>query len=138
MRVEAEQDRARAAPFGFAQRTPHKWRASTRCDADHGIAAFDAAIFNRARAGLKVVFSAFDRLPDRCLSARDDALNQLGIRPEGRRTFAGIEHSQSTARAGTDIEQPSAPAKRSDDQFDSLLNLLSLRQQGRGDQAIFT
>ena len=67
------------------------------------------------------------------MSAGDDALDQLRRGAKRRRTFAGIEDSEASARAGADVEQSPAAFKRAHDPFDCLFDFRSLRQNCRRD-----
>ena len=67
----------------------------------------DFAKTNCLRAGFGVVFRALNCLTERGEAAGDDALHLFWVGTEGGRTFAGIEHAESPARAGAAVKKPS-------------------------------
>ncbi len=65
-----------------------------------------------ARAFFVVVFGAFLGADDGVLAAGHDALDQLGIGPEGRRHLGGLDDAETAAGAGAHEHDPAALAQR--------------------------
>src|ERR1041384_8381909 len=87
---------------------------------------------------LEPVFGALLRAGQRGMTAGDDALDHLRVRPVGRRHLAGIENAKAAGRARTDIEEPAAAPERRFGYLDGPGDFLALRVNRGRDRAIFS
>jgi hypothetical protein len=108
-----------------------------RRDAYDEVASRHTARIQIARPVLRPVLGTLLRARERRRPARDDALHHLGVRAEGGRALARIQHTEAPGRAGADVEEPSAFAKSRGRDVDRARDRVALCGYRRRNQRIF-
>src|SRR5260221_4606823 len=122
MRVEAEQHRGRAAPFGLLQCAPDEGSPPAGGDADNNIPRAYRTKLNRTASSPRIVLRSLDRFPKSALPARNDPLHHFRRSTESRRAFARIQDTQAPTAACAHIEETASFLERAHDCEDGLLN----------------
>lgn len=135
--VEANQSGVGLAPIGLVESAPDKRGAATGCDANDDVVGGDLPLVDGGGTGLDIVLRALDGAPESLATASDDALDLLARGAEGGWDFAGVEHAEATAGAGSDIDQATALGKGAGDFGGEGGDGALLFGEGGGDLGVF-
>ena len=126
----ADADRDGAQAVGFGDRAEHVGRAAAGGDADQHVARGKAAGEEIADADGGIVLGGFGGAAQGGFAAGHDALHHLRRRAEGGRNLGGVEHAETAAGAGADVEEPAAVFDRGDDGVDGASDRRDLALHG--------
>ena len=102
------QSRHCTASRGFLHTAKHPWRRSTSCYSKDRVSVIDLMGGEFVSCAGRIVLSCLGRSSQRRIATGNDADDRRGIGVERRGALGGVKDAETSACAGTEIEEPSA------------------------------
>ena len=112
------------------KRTQHEGSLSTGRNTHYRICFFHLMELHGAPSSHGIVLCSFDRMPKRSATTRNDPDHTVRRHTKGGWTFTGIQHSQATTGARSDIQQPATCLERSRNLSNAFENIRFLTPDG--------
>jgi hypothetical protein len=104
-------------------------------NSDNGVVRDDLGL-DRGDAGILVIFCTFDGREVSALAACHQHADKRWIDSEGRRQLGRVEHRDTAARPGSNIEEPATMQHPVGDLIDGVRDALGLQPNRRRDERI--